>query len=100
MLMMSLLLQITFFFADNIPGPVTMYSFMFLPDNTTVPVNQSICDNSNICEYKAEVPKSVCSLTTYVGVAVSAANQLGQGPSSQPNMFGKEIIVTSCKYPV
>ena len=99
MLIISVILQITFYFTDNIPGPITHYSFVFLPGDETVLVNQSVCDsNSNKCEYKAEVPISVCSLTMDIGVTVSAGNQLGQGPSSRPNLFSKESIVTSCEY--
>ena len=75
------------------PGPITHYSFMFSPDDTPVATTQSGCDNSSICQYNAKVPESACASTTDFSVTVSAANQLGQGPPSQPKFFGMETIV-------
>ena len=43
----------------------------------------------NDCEYVRYVPISICSSSTDVGITVSAANRLGQGPHSQLSFIGK-----------
>ena len=64
---------------------------MFSPGDMTVSANQSGCNSGDACEYEAEVPTSVCS--TDISVTISAANRLGQGPPSQPYLFGKLYCV-------
>ena len=91
MFIIFFILQTTFNFTDNIPGPVTHYNFSFSPGNNSIAVNAPTCDSDDCKQYEVDVPSSVCSLSTNFYVNVSAANRLGQGPPSQPNIIGIDI---------
>ena len=89
--MISFPLQTPFYFTSDIPGLITHYNFTFSAGSTTVPVNQSVYNSGNDYEYKAKVPTSVCPPSMDISITVSAANRLGQGPPSQPYLFGMKL---------
>ena len=53
-------------------------------------VSLSPCEEDNGC--LVELPSFYCPQSTVINVTISAANKLGEGPSSNPFMIGSYII--------
>ena len=80
---------------DSIISYIVSYSSNTHSNSSTIPV--SCMDDS--CEYVVDVPSSLCPPLSDINVTVSAANKLGQGPSTDTNTIGIRIytLLHSCR---
>ena len=85
--------------SDGFYGSITSYIVSYSNDTyfnlSMFPV--SCMDDS--CEYVVDVPSSLCPPLSDINVTVSAANKLGQGPSTDTNTIGIRIytLLHSCR---
>ena len=80
-----------FSIAANISGAVTEYSVYLNPSSEALDtITMSSCMN-DACKKLIKIPPCVSSMN--INVTVTAANVLGEGPSSQPAIIGKYMNV-------
>ena len=82
-------MQIT---TNDISGLITEYNVTYstpstLADSTVISAESLSC-GGDACTFTAAVPTHLCSASSDINVTVSAANRIGQGPSSNIFIIG------------
>ena len=85
-------------------GVLERVSFYLIYLNSTLEAHNTSVEDScgvdDLCKYTVLVPSSICSTQADIVVAISAANRLGVGPTSNQTVVGEHYDCEKCQSPL